>query len=287
MNSRFLRRLPFLLAAFWFFQTSSRAGTPCPFDTNKLEFVGTPVEQARCLLRPVFEYGRLGKPLDKLPAPLEDLIGRPVAISRADLQAYLTAHKIDDSAVAGPVTNFLRAKYFVIHDTSTPNYHDKPIPTDINDPAWRFNDLALASKGKVAHFFVNRVGESIAAHPITVPWRATKFERTPPETTEMKHGLFIHTELIQPRRSDPAGHSGNDGIAAKPGFTEAQLDRLALLYIVASVQHGQWMVPAFHATLDTGIPDGHDDPQNFDLTLWANRLSVLLASFPSTAPSPK
>ena len=54
----------------------------------------------------------------------------------------------------------LRAKYFVIHDTSTPNYRDKPFPADINDPAWRFNDLDLASKGKVAHFFVNRAGDS-------------------------------------------------------------------------------------------------------------------------------
>ena len=255
---------------------------PCPFDTNKMEFAGTPVEQARCLLRPVLEFGRLGQPLAKLPAPLEDLIGRPVTISRAEVQAYLTAHNIPDTAVAGPVTNTLRAKYFVIHDTSTPNYHDKPFPADINDPAWRFNDLALASKGKVAHFFVNRAGESIAAHPITVPWRATKFERTPPETTEPKHGLFIHTEMIQPRRTDPSGHAGNDGIAPKPGFTEPQLERLALLYVVASVQHGQWMVPTYHCTLDTGIPDGHDDPQNFDLALWAKKVGALITTLEST-----
>lgn len=279
------RRVLLVLILLCLLQISARAEPFCLFDTNKLEFVGTPIEQARCLLRPVMEFGRLGPQLAKLPAPLEDLIGRPVTISRADLQAYLTARKIPDSAVAGPVTNNLSAKYFVIHDTSTPNYHDKPFPPDINDPGWRFNDLALASKGKVAHFFVNRVGESIAAHPITVPWRATKFERTPPDTTALKHGLFIHTELIQPRRTDPAGHPGNNGIAPKPGFTEPQLDRLALLYVVASVQHGQWMVPTYHCTLDTGIPDGHDDPQNFDLALWARRLEILLASIqPSANP---
>jgi hypothetical protein len=268
-------------------QLSARAGTPCPFDTNKLEFAGTPVEQARCLLRPVAEFGRLGAALATLPAPLENLIGNPVTISRADLQAYLTAHKIPDSAVAGPVTNVLRAKYFVIHDTSTPNYHDQPFPADINERGWRFNDLALASKGKVAHFFVNRLGESVAAHSITTPWRATKFERTPPETKDLKHGLFIHTELIQPRHADPSGHPGNDGIAPTPGFTDAQLDRLALLYVVASVQHGHWMVPAYHCTLDTGIPDGHDDPQNFDLALWAKRLGMLLNSLQPATQSPK
>jgi hypothetical protein len=271
-----LRPLWALLVFFCATQSSSRAESPCPFDTNKMEFVGTPIEQAHCLLRPVMEFGRLGAPLARLPDPLENLIGKPVTISRADLQAYLTAHKIPDSAVAGPVTNDLRAKYFVIHDTSTPNYHDQSFPTDINQQSWRYSDLALASKGKVAHFFVNRVGDSVAAHPITVPWRATKFESTPPETKESKHGLFIHTELLQPRRTDPAGHAGNDGIAPKPGFTEPQMERLALLYVVASVQHGQWMVPCFHATVDAGIPNAHDDPQNFDLTLWANELSALL-----------
>ena len=36
------------------------------------------------------------------------------------------------------------------------------------------------------------------------------------------------------------------------------------------------MVPAFHAAVDAGIPDAHDDPQNFDLAHWAKRLNLLL-----------
>lgn len=28
--------------------------------------------------------------------------------------------------------------------------------------------------------------------------------------------------------------------------------------------------------VDAGIPDGHDDPQNFDLAFWAGRLEELV-----------
>jgi hypothetical protein len=250
------------------------AETPCPFDEAKLEFIGTPLEQARCLLRPVSEFGRLGEPLATLPAPLESLIGQPVKLDRAVLHRYLDSHKIDEAAIGGPITNVLRAKYFVIHDTSTPNYHDQPFPGNINKPDWRLNNLSRWRSNAVAHFFVNRLGQSLAGHPLTTPWRATKFETK--VLKEKSRGLFVHTELVQPRHADPHGRPGNDGIAPIPGFTEAQLDRLALLYVVASAEHGQWMVPAYHATLDAGIPDAHDDPQNFDLDLWAKRLGVLL-----------
>ena len=53
-----------------------------------------------------------------------------------------------------------------------------------------------------------------------------------------------------------------------PGFTAAQYDRLALLYILASVRGGRWLIPGFHAVIDSGIPDAHDDPQNFDMAAW-------------------
>lgn len=75
-------------------------------------------------------------------------------------------------------------------------------------------------------------------------------------------------ELIQPRRRDPSGGANNDAFAPEPGFTAKQLDRLALLYVAASVRRGRWLLPAFHAAVDAGIPDAHDDPQNFDLGGW-------------------
>jgi hypothetical protein len=32
----------------------------------------------------------------------------------------------------------------------------------------------------------------------------------------------------------------------------------------------------YHCAIDAGIPDGHDDPQNFDLAFWVGRLEELL-----------
>jgi hypothetical protein len=250
-------------------------GDPCPFDTNIMEFVGTPVEAARHLLRPVMRGGILGRPLTTLPGPLEKLIGQPVKVSRDSLRRYLQAHKISENDLGGPITNSLRAKFFIIHDTSTPNFHDKPFPADINQPSWRFNHLEMWKSHPAAHIFVSRTGESITCHEFVVPWRATKFE-SKVLTKEQSRGLFVHIENTMPRRSDPARQPGNDAIAPTPGFTTPMLDRLALLYLTASVEHGQWMLPAFHATIDAGIPDAHDDPQNFDLNLWAARLDLLL-----------
>jgi hypothetical protein len=248
----------------------------CPFDESKLSFDGTPLEQAKCLLRTVKQGGVLGKTLAKLPAPLENLVGQPVALDKTVFQNYLQKNHIAEEDIGGSITNDLPANYFVIHDVSAPNYLDKPFPPDINQASWGPNNVGRWKKTDVAHIFVTRLGESTSPHPFVVPWRATKFETR--ILKEKSKGLFVHIELVQPRRSNRRGSPNNDTIAPKPGFTEKQLDRLALLYVSASLAHGTWMVPAFHATIDAGIPGAHDDPQNFDLTHWAKRLNVLIKS---------
>lgn len=75
--------------------------------------------------------------------------------------------------------------------------------------------------------------------------------------------------------------STNDRIAPVPGFTPAQYRSLALLYVLASARAGMWLIPAFHANIDRGIPEAHDDPQHFDLAAfdrevgrWAAKLSA-------------
>jgi hypothetical protein len=95
------------------------------------------------------------------------------------------------------------------------------------------------------------------------PWRATKLETR--VIGLPAKGLFLHVETVMPRRRDPAIEGWNDAIAPKPGFSPRQYDRLALLYIAASVRAGAWLIPAQHATLDHGLPQAHDDPQNFRL----------------------
>ncbi len=249
---------------------------PCPFDEIKLSFEGTPLAQAKCLLRRVRQGGLLSRPLSKLPAPLEKLIGQPVTLDKAIFQKYLSTNHIAEEDLGGSITNSLAAKYFVIHDVSAPNYLNKPFPPDINKPSWGPNNVERWKKTPVAHVFVTRLGESTSPHPFVVPWRATKFETR--ILKEKSRGLFVHIELVQPRRSKRGGNSHNDTIAPKPGFTDKQLDRLALLYVSASLAHGTWMVPGFHAAIDAGIPGAHDDPQNFDLAHWAKRLSTLLKS---------
>jgi hypothetical protein len=256
------------------FGVAQGAETRCPFDEATLSFKGTPLEQAKCLLRPVLRYGNLGEPLARLPAPLEELIGKPVSLTPALLQSYLVAHHIAETDIGGAVTNHLAATYFVIHDTSTPNLMDQDFPTNINTAAWRYNGLDVWYKRPVAHLFVNRLGDSVAPHAWINSCRGTKLEVR--VLGEKSRGLFVHTELVQPRHRDPEGGPRNDAIAPTPGFPDAQLDRLALLYVAASLQHGTWMVPAFHAAVDAGIPNAHDDPQNFDLAHWADRLSLLL-----------
>src|SRR5690349_18724179 len=50
-----------IASAMLFFSTPARAqDTPCAFDDASLSYRGTPLEQARCLLRPVLVGGHLG-----------------------------------------------------------------------------------------------------------------------------------------------------------------------------------------------------------------------------------
>jgi hypothetical protein len=41
------------------------------------------------------------------------------------------------------------------------------------------------------------------------------------------------------------------------------------------------MIPTFHAAIDAQVYGDHDDPQNFDLLRWDERLKSLLAEIRS------
>lgn len=268
-------------------QTNS---TACSFDPQTLQFRGNAVEQARCLLRPVRIGGVLGKAHSRLPRPLEDLIGSRVKVKREHLARYLETQQIDATDIGGDLNLRLataklpsgaeaQSVYFVIHDTSSPYLGDAPFPVDFDtDGIWRGNDLKIWVKQPVAHVFVNRLGRSITTTPFSEPvakgW-GTKFARN--ALGDDAKALQLHIELVQPRRRDPiSGGPRNDRIAPVPGFTAPQYDRLALLYVAASVRRGTWMIPAFHAAVDDGIPDAHDDPQNFELESFALAIGNLL-----------
>ena len=185
----------------------------CKFDHGTQGFAGTAAEQARCLLNPLEPVGRLASAMDTLPAALERRVGNGTDLpSRETLAQILrdrgaTQDLID--TLAQPVSHAhdndplsRSATYIVFHDTSTPNYRSQPWPKSIDDDP-KINNLAryeCSNDIERAHVFINRLGRIFLAHDFTVPWRATKFETAKNFGSALK-GLFLHVELIQPRRA--------------------------------------------------------------------------------------
>jgi hypothetical protein len=269
----------------------------CAFDPATLSFHGAPVDQARCLMRGVDASRNLAPELESLPPGLASRVGADTGLPRRELlSTYLSKQGLEWDFAAYLWQPLSRARdndpdapmarYFVIHDTSGPNYGSRSFPADIDDTS-RINDLThfecSDGHGK-AHVVVNRVGGMLLNHELAIPWRETKFELAGNFSGALK-GLFLHTELVQPRRS--ASRRGrDDALAPNPGFTAAQYDRLALLYTIASVRSGRWLIPAFHAALDADIRNGHDDPLNFDVASFAASLDRLVAALQEPAPPP-
>jgi hypothetical protein len=270
-----------LLTAAQLFAPPAKPAPPvdCRFDHVSLTFAGTPVEQARCLLRHVNQGGTAEQETE-LPPTLAGLIGERPQIDFVKLAAELRNARIPLPA-ASPVSetsDHRRAAYFVIHDTSSPYISTEDFAPNF-DRSVRYNDInQFLGKDAVAHIFNDRWGRVSVGHDFEVGWRATKLERA---VGEAVRGRFLHIENLQPRRADPNGPPKNDRIGPVPGFTERQYRTLGLLYVLASARLGPWMVPAFHANIDRGIALAHDDPQHFDLAAfdrevarWVRRLQA-------------
>lgn len=275
-----------LLLALWLapMPASAQSVGECGFDSATLSFAGTPVEQATCLLRKVRLLGE--KQLQPLPPVIRTLLERgdgPDAIMRqAALAAFPEPYRTYAATYADlPVSRTaagLSAHYFVIHDTSDPFYGDAPFPRRL-DADWRVNSFTPYMDGTfapepVAHIFLNRVGQIWAGHDFSEGWRATKLESR--VIGPAARGRFLHIETVQPRRFLPGHADRGHTHGPQPGFSAAQYRMLAALYVYASARAGQWLIPAFHATVDAGIPDAHDDPQNFELEQFAGELERLV-----------
>lgn len=70
------------------FSQSAEKSASCTFDLETLLFKSTPIEQARCFLRPVKMYGELDAQLTELPEPLEKLIGNKVRVDNKKLRGF-------------------------------------------------------------------------------------------------------------------------------------------------------------------------------------------------------
>lgn len=247
-------------------------------------------DAAFCALRPVLKYGHLGPEMNSFPAPLKHLFGSSVSekIDVAKFRHYLQANNIKESDIGGSLdAPLVSPRYFVIHDTSTPIPKAASFPAYINSDDWSGN---YPTKD-VTHVYINRLGRSFTSlnfgTPLVGPNHAglkvtgqtfgTKRERNSPKLAS----LFLHVENVQPRMLD----SHNiDSIVPTPGFTPAQRTRLAVVYIAASWRRGHWLIPAYHAVIDTGLPNGHDDPQNFDFNNWCLTLGGIMGGIEKDAP---
>ncbi|HEU4836175.1 MAG TPA: hypothetical protein VFS90_17225 [Pyrinomonadaceae bacterium] len=242
---------------------------------GRCDLNAAPVEQAKCLLRPVNKFGHLGEPLRELPGSLGWLVGDDVfGIEIEQLRILIDAHGISEADLGGSFSTPLpNAKYFVIHDTSD-LLQASEFPPDINSKSASLNNLSRRVTTKVAHVYINRAGQSVTAVAFD--------SATPPSGTKL--GLcnrapktaFLQVELIQPRIRDRSVRFPNDAIAPEVGFTEKQIERLAFIYVAASLRAGKWLIPAYHSPLDLGFPDRHDDPQNFDLESWAMHVAAII-----------
>lgn len=235
-----------------------------------------PLEQAQCLLG----TGDSGAGTRELPPALQRLVGRPVEISERALRAALLKRRIAPrdigGALADPISRTgsgLAARYFVIHDTSYPVFEaGRRFPRSIDHAGWNramLRKLVALDRARDygSHLYIDRAGHVLASFDLREPRLSTKAERLQPELV----GLFIAVECLQPRGLDT---SGRDGRVPVPAFTAAQLDTLALAYVVASYRAKQWLIPAFHSAVDAGMPGAHDDPKGFDLKRWSRRVGA-------------
>ena len=260
---------------------------PCEFNPETFSFAGEPAQQAMCLMRSGNSRRNLGPRLETLPDALATRVGQSTALPAREALAALLVElglvwdyapflwqPISRARDNDPDTP--QARYLVIHDTSGPNFGRRPFPVNIDEHR-SINNLGRFRCGdgwETAHVIINRMGGMMLGHELSQPWRATRFERATRFGTDLK-GLFLHVELIQPRRSQPGRGRGNDALAPTPGFSDIQYDRLALIYTIASVRAGRWLIPAFHIAIDSGIRGGHDDPKNFEVATFAASIERL------------
>lgn len=273
--------LPLLLIAS---SASAEVIGECRFDSETLTFAGSPLEQAECLLRKIeVRAERRPQSLPKVVVRLMQQGGTPNAAQKAAAIAAFPepyrsyAIQYADAPVS-QTDNGLPLLYYVIHDTSTPFYANEPFPKRLNQD-WKVNDFTpymdgTFAKAPVAHIFLNRVGQIWAGHEFQEGWRATKLESR--VVGPRARGRFVHIETVQPRRFLPGATTRAATHGPKPGFTREQYRMLAALYVYVSARAGRWLIPAQHNTVDSTIPEAHDDPQNFDLNAFGKELERLV-----------
>ncbi len=273
------------------------SNTKCQFNVNTASFAGSPVEQAKCLLRFVKRQGNVDDQPINLPETLASILANPdrLGFSKSALRTLLAARGESEANFGGSLDKTVCrannndeeasfANYFVIHDTSDKLSSSQTFdPGFINTRDWSANHLEDRG-GMDCHVALSRDGRSRTYNDYGTPWRATQFEMKHPgypnSQASIHKGRFLHHEMVQPRK----GPGSSDADSPDPGFTTIQYEMLAMCYLCASLRRGRWMIPLFHCVLDLGVGD-HDDPQRFDINRWDLALKSLLGQM-QASPNP-
>lgn len=278
MTFKFILSVIFILPVISLAQTASEQ-----FDFKNLKYLGTVEQQCEILLRRPLRGGHVEKKKTYIDSAFLRLITQKLNIGKTKLKNYLNRHLIDENDIGGSIDNKIStiinpstrlpdtAKYFIFHDVS----YEQPgieFPTNIDSLSYQANQFSYwtkvqkAQKEVLAHVFVNRLGESQTYADFSKPCLTTKFENSKYNKQFSLKGLFLGVELVQPRLR-PNARTKYYSIAPTEGFTAKQYERLAIIYIAASVRKGSWLIPAFHICIDELLdPNSHDDPQKFELT---------------------
>jgi hypothetical protein len=145
-----------------------------------MSFHGDWVEQTRCLMRGMDETRNLGPQMALMPAPLADRVGKEAGLpTREALSTYLSNFDLERDFAAYlwlPVSRANdndptapMARYFVIHDTSGPNFGHRSFPEEVDNGNSKINSLnkfrCSDGRGK-AHVVINRSGYMLLNHEL-------------------------------------------------------------------------------------------------------------------------
>jgi Protein of unknown function (DUF3141) len=172
---------PHHFRAPYFIKTMGR----CGFDQATMSFHGDGVEQTRCLMRGMDETRNLGPQMAMMPAPLADRVGNEAGLptrealstylSKLDLEwdfaqyLWLPVSRANDNDPTAPM-----ARYFVIHDTSGPNFGHRAFPEEVDNGNSKINSLnkfKWSDGWGKAHVVINRSGDMLLNHELAIPWR--------------------------------------------------------------------------------------------------------------------
>ena len=235
----------------------------CAFDPETLSYAGTPVEQAMCLMRGMDATRNLGPPLDKPAAGARQPYRRNhrPALARVlcelPLQARSRIGFCRPSVGAGVARARQRSRCAAGALFRDPRYQR----TELRSPCLSRRHRYRSANTKTSPIMpVRTAGDarmSSSIAPAICWWRTIiQLPGARPSSSKRPNSAARcrGCSCITSSSSRDAARRMRKKQNRPTAFTAAQYDRIALLYTIASVRAGQWLIPAFHAAIDAEFP---------------------------------